>query len=191
MFRALLLLCLAFSIPGPPSSRGQAHPTDAESRSNPALEQFKSVAGDWEGKDRSGNAISVRYEVLARGVVMERLQPAAQPGMLTMYRLDGDHIVAIHFCSAGNQPVLRTGQLSAATGKYDFTIERVCGLNTPHELHLVELVMSFTDKNHVTQAWTSRSHGKRCTNTIAFAARSRDQSAQATLTITGHSEPAS
>jgi hypothetical protein len=169
MLRALLLFCLAFSILGPPSSRGQAHPTHAESRSNPALEQFKSLAGDWEGKDRSGNAIRVRYEVFASGVVMERLQPAGQPGMLTMYSLDGDHIVAIHFCSAGNQPVLRTGQLSAATGKYDFTIERVYGLHTPHELHMVELVMSLTDKNHVTQAWTSRSHGKRSTNTITFA----------------------
>jgi hypothetical protein len=100
--------------------------------------------------------------------VMERLQPAGHPGMVTMYSLDGDHIVAIHFCSAGNQPVLRTNQLHDATSKYDFTMERVYGLNTPDELHMVELLVTFVDKDHVTQAWTNLSHGKRATNTITL-----------------------
>ena len=169
MTRPLVLFGLALSLLGPPPLCGQAHPTHAESRSNPALEQFKSLAGEWEGKDRGRKAVSVSYEVLASGVVMERLQPAGQPGMLTMYSLDGDHIVAIHFCSAGNQPVMKTGPLAAATGKYDFTIERVYGLNTPDELHMVELLMTLTDKDHVTQAWTKLNHGERSTNTITLA----------------------
>jgi hypothetical protein len=168
VFRALVLFGFGLCVHGPPSSHGQAHPTHSESRSNPALEQFKSLAGEWEGKDSGGNAISVGYEVLASGVVMERLQPAGHPGMVTMYSLDGDHIVAIHFCSAGNQPVLRTNQLHDATSKYDFTMERVYGLNTPDELHMVELLVTFVDKDHVTQAWTNLSHGKRSTNTITL-----------------------
>jgi hypothetical protein len=148
---------------------GQAHPIHAESGSNPALEQFKSLAGEWQGKDSGGNNISVSYEVLSIGVVMERLQPAGQLSMVTMYSLDGDHILATHFCSAGNQPVLKTGPLSAATGKYDFNIERVYGLKTPDEIHMVELLMTFIDKDHVTQAWTNLNHGKRSTNTITLA----------------------
>jgi hypothetical protein len=146
----------------------QAHPTHTESRSNPALEQFKSLAGEWEGKDSNGNAISASYQVFASGLVMERLEPAGEPGMLTMYSLDGDHIVAIHFCSSGNQPVMKTGPLHAATGKYDFTIERVYGMNTPEDLHMVELLMTITDKDHVTQAWTNLNHGKRSTNTLSL-----------------------
>ncbi len=168
MSRPLLLFGFALSVLGPPLLRGQAHPTHSEFRSNPALEQFKSLAGEWEGKDTGGKAFSVSYELLASGVVMERLQPVGQPGMLTMYSLDGDHIVAIHFCSAGNQPVLKTGQLNTATGKYDFTIERVYGLNKPDELHIVELLVTFTDIDHVTQSWTNLNHGKRSTNTITF-----------------------
>jgi hypothetical protein len=166
--RPLLLCGLALCVLGPPRLCGQAYPTPAESRSNPALEQFKSLAGEWEGKDSGKNAVSVSYEVLASGVVMERLQPAGQPGMLTMYSLDGDHIVAIHFCSAGNQPVMKTGPLSAATGKYDFSIERVYGLNTPEELHMVALLMTLTDKDHITQAWTKLNHGERSTNIITL-----------------------
>lgn len=169
MSRPLILFGFALYVLGPPSLCGQAHPTHTAFRSNPALEQFKSLAGEWEGKYSGGNAISVSYEVLDSGVVMERLRPAGQPGMLTMYSLDGDHIVAIHFCSAGNQPVLKTSQLHAATSKYDFTVERVYGLNKPDELHMVELLVTFIDKEHVTQAWTNLSHGKRSTNTITLA----------------------
>jgi hypothetical protein len=169
MLRPPILFGFALCVLGPPSLWAQAHPTSAESRSNPALEQFKSLAGEWQGKDSDGKTISASYEVLAIGVVMERLQPSSQASMLTMYSLDGDHITAIHFCSAGNQPILKTGPLSAATGKYDFSIERIYGLKTPEELHMVELVMTLTDKDHVTQAWTNLNHGKRSTNTITLA----------------------
>jgi hypothetical protein len=133
------------------------------------MEQFKSLAGEWEGKDCNGSAISVSYEVLAIGVVMERLKPAGQSEMVTMYSLDGDHIVATHFCSAGNQPIMKTGPLNAATGKYDFTIERVYGMNTADDLHMVELLITLTDKDHITQAWTNLDHGKRSTNIITLA----------------------
>ena len=109
------------------------------------------------------------YEALASGVVMERLQPEGEASMITMYSLDGDHIVAIHFCSAGNQPILKTGAVSAATGKYDFQIERAYGMRSPEELHMVELSVTLPDADHVTQAWTNLDHGKRSTNTISLA----------------------
>jgi hypothetical protein len=47
-------------------------------------------------------------------------------------------------------------------------MEHVYGLNTPDELHMVELLVTFVDKDHVTQAWTNLSHGKRSTNTITL-----------------------
>jgi len=120
MFRPLalaLLACLLHSCP----LLAQARPA---SQANPALEEFKTLAGEWEGKDSHGGNVHVSYEVMSSGVVMERLQPEGGPGMMTMYSLDEDHIVAFHFCSEGNQPVLKTDTLSAATGKYNFTIER-------------------------------------------------------------------
>jgi hypothetical protein len=169
MHRPPALLALAFCFFATSLPARQAHPVQPTSRSNSALEQFKSLAGEWEGKDSRGTLLRVSYEVLATGVVMERLQPEGEPAMVTMYSLDGDHIVAIHFCSAGNQPVLKTGPLSSATGKYDFLLERTYGMNSPEELHMVELVVTMADNDHLSQAWTSLDHGKRSTHTISFA----------------------
>jgi hypothetical protein len=147
----------------------QSHTTEVNHRSNPALEQFKSLAGEWEGTDSRGNLVHASYEWLSTGVVMERLEPAGKASMITMYSLDGDHILAIHFCSEGNQPIMKTGPISTANGKYDFVIERAYGLSSPDDLHMVELVVTLTDNDHFTQAWTNVHHGKRSTNTITLA----------------------
>jgi hypothetical protein len=146
----------------------QSHTGVENHRSNAALEQFKNLAGEWEGKDSRGTVVHASYEALASGIVMERLEPAGHPPMITMYSLDGDHILAIHFCSEGNQPIMKTGPISTANGKYDFVIERAYGLRSPEELHMVELVVTLTDNDHFSQAWTNLHDGKRSTNTITL-----------------------
>jgi hypothetical protein len=161
-------LAYGFSLVAVFSATGQPQPIHNNLASNPALEQFKSLAGDWDGKDSRGNPVHASYEALASGVVMERLQTEGHPAMITMYSLDGDHIMAIHFCSEGNQPIMKTGPISAATGKYDFQIERAYGLRSPDDIHMVELLVTLADSDHLSQAWTNLDHGKRSTNTISF-----------------------
>jgi hypothetical protein len=168
MRRLLAIVLLPFSFCCASSLAGQSHPAPTVLRTNPALEQFKSLAGEWDGKDSYGVAMHLTYEVQGSGVVMEKLEPQGEPSMVTMYSLDSDHILAIHFCSAGNQPILRTGPLSAASGKYDFTLERAYGMQSPDELHMVGLVVTITDKDHLSQVWSILDHGKRSTNTINF-----------------------
>lgn len=163
---ALLAFLLAF-LPWMTVARQQLE-TPGSHRANAALEQFKTLAGEWEGKDSRGKPVRASYEALASGVVMERLQAEGEAAMVTMYSLDGDHIMAIHFCSTGNQPILKTGTVSAPTGKYDFVIERAYGMRSPQELHMVELLLSLPDREHLTQAWTNLYHGKRSTNTISL-----------------------
>jgi hypothetical protein len=169
MRRTFIALALSLSLWGTGSLGSQNTASQGIFRTSPALEQFKALAGEWEGKDSRGRAVHANYEVLDTGVIMERVQPDGEPGMLTMYSLDGDHIVAIHFCSAGNQPILRTGTLAGATGKYDFALERTYGMHHPEELHMVGLLVTLTDKDHFSQAWTSVNHGKRATHTLTFA----------------------
>ena len=166
--RCCMMLISAISLLVACAAVAQTRAPESKSRGNPALEQFKALAGEWEGTDDHGKAVHATYEAQAAGVVMERLQPAGEPGMVTMYSLDGDHILAIHFCSTGNQPILKTGPVSAASGKYEFELERAYGLNSPEELHMVALVLTLPDKDHITQAWTNLDHGKRSTNTISL-----------------------
>src|SRR5438270_3113791 len=70
----------------------------------PAFDQLKSLVGEWEGTN-GGGPVKVTYTLVANGTaLMERLQPANEPDMITMYSADGDHVVVTHYCSGVNQP---------------------------------------------------------------------------------------
>jgi hypothetical protein len=142
--------------------RAQTPPSAAP---NPAFEQLKTLAGTWEGKAGT----KVTYEVVSNGsVVMERLQPAKEPEMVTMYSLDGKRLVVTHYCSMGNQPTMQTEPLTAATGKYDFHFVRVTGTKSSDEGHMTALTMNILDKDHLSQTWTFEEHGKPGSETFTY-----------------------
>lgn len=165
MLRKLLgtALALPFLLAFPLSA--QAPPA----ASHPAFLQLKSLTGTWEGKTSSGTTVKVTYEVVSGGsVVMERLQSANEPEMITMYSLEGNSLLGTHYCSAGNQPTMQTGPLTAATGKYQFHFVRVAGTKTPDESHMVALTLTIPDKDHLAQVWTFDEHGKTTSETFQY-----------------------
>lgn len=158
-----LLLCLF--VAGALAAQDEPPP----SRSTPAFDQIKSLAGEWQGKEQSGATTKVTYKVVSNGsVVMEHLEPAKEGEMITMYSLDGDRILVTHYCSMGNQPTLESPPLTAAIGKYDFSLVRVAGTSSPDEAHMAALVLSIPDKDHMTQTWTFENHGKSMTATFSY-----------------------
>lgn len=160
---SLLLLCL--SLCGFAASE-EMH---APARSTPAFDQLKSLAGEWEGTNTQGSKVSLTYQVVSNGsALMERLKGDHESEMITMYTLDGDHIVVTHYCSAGNQPTMQTPTATAATGKYDFSFVRVSGTRTPDEGHMVSLSVTIPDKDHLTQVWTFEDHGKSMVETFTY-----------------------
>jgi hypothetical protein len=141
----------------------------AMGNSNAAFNQLKSLAGTWVGSKSQGEPVNVTYEVVSNGsAVMERLQPAKEDEMITMYSLEGNRVVVTHYCAMGNQPTMQTEPLSTASGKYDFHFVRVSGTKTADEGHMVGLEVSMPDKNHLTQVWTFADHGKTSTQTFTF-----------------------
>jgi hypothetical protein len=137
--------------------------------STPAFDQLKSLAGTWEGKKGQAVPVTLTYQVVSNGsVVMERLQSAAEPEMITMYSLEGNRLLVTHYCSMGNQPTMQTRPLSAAGGKYDFHFVRVSGTKAPNEGHMASLSLSLLDKNHLTQVWTFEDHGKSNVETFVY-----------------------
>ena len=138
-------------------------------RSTPAFDQLKSLAGEWERTNTQGVKTTLTYQVVSNGsVLMERLKSGDMSEMITMYSLDGDHIVATHYCSAGNQPTMQTPTAMAATGKYDFSFLRLSGAKTPDEGHMVALSLTMADKDHLAQMWTFQDHGKSMADTFTF-----------------------
>src|ERR1043166_657459 len=107
-----------------------------KSNSAQAFDRLASLVGQW--KAVQGNTeIKLTYTLTANGsVLMEQCQPAGDAEMITMYTVDGDHLIATHYCSAGNQPQMATKPITEASAKnLTFSLLRVTGLKTPEAFH--------------------------------------------------------
>src|SRR5262249_1476170 len=73
-----------------------------------AFERLTSVVGEWQGV-HAGTEFHVTYTLFAEGsALMEQFRPKGAAMMVTMFTVDGDHLLATHYCSAKNQPQMMT-----------------------------------------------------------------------------------
>ncbi len=140
-----------------------------QSKSTAAFEQLSSLAGEWKGV-QDGIAITLTYTLTADGsTLMEEFRPAKGPVMITMFTVDGDHLLATHYCSAGNQPHMSTRAIEDPHSKsLSFSLERVTGMKTPDDWHNTGLEVVLEDKDHLTQNWSYLYKGKTGTTTFHF-----------------------
>jgi hypothetical protein len=136
----------------------------AAEQSNSAI-AFKrlaaSLAGQWKGV-QDGTEFEVSYTLTANGsVLMEEFRPKDGPMMVTMFSVDGDRLLATHYCSAKNQPQMATDPIADPQAKsVGFSLVRVTGLTSPGAWHNTGLVVTIEDRDHVTQEWTYLADGK-------------------------------
>lgn len=79
----------------------------AESASGAIFEQLKSLAGDWRST-RNDSSTVVNYKVIASGsslVETWTMSPTRQS--MTVYTMDGERLIATHYCPQGNAPRLQ------------------------------------------------------------------------------------
>jgi len=131
-----------------------------QSKSTLAFERLASLAGEWKGV-QDGTEIQVTYTLTANGsALMEEFRPKNGPMMITMFSVDGDHLLATHYCSAKNQPQMATEVIADPQAKsLAFSLVRVTGLSSPGDWHNTGLVMILEDPDHLTQNWTYLSNG--------------------------------
>ena len=92
-----LFLLLAFTV------TAAAQAGDARA----AFERLKTLQGQWEGKFADGRRHTVEYRLSAGGsVLVETWQLAPGRESMTLYHLDGDRLLATHYCPQQNQPRL-------------------------------------------------------------------------------------
>jgi hypothetical protein len=143
----------------------RAIPSGAKASS---FDELKALVGEWEGTT-GGGPVKVTYTLVSGGTaLMERLQSANEPEMITMYSADGDYIVVTHYCSSGNQPQMKSETMSGKAQKYSFSLVRVTGMKTQDEGHMVGLVLTLTDRDHLTQEWKYQDKGKTSANKFQF-----------------------
>jgi len=143
----------------------QSQPQDS-SKSAAVFRQLKSLVGEWEAV-QEGVPVKETYTLTANGsVLMSETKPADSEPMITMFTVDGDHLIATHYCVAGNQPQMITGVPSDLDKGVTFSLERVTGMKTPEDWHNTGVTLTLDDKDHMTQRWTYLYKGK--TGTTIF-----------------------
>jgi len=129
----------------------------AASKSQPEFDKIKSLTGNWEGKASDGNPVHINYKLVSGGTaVMESILPSSEAQMVTMYYLDGDHLMMTHYCMANNQPRMRADASTSTTSGIKFTFVDATNLSGPNAGHMYAHSIEWKDADHVTQRWTWR-----------------------------------
>lgn len=126
------------------------------------LDRMRALAGEWEGTASSSNAAArVTYKVVSGGsAVMEIIEPQGEENMVTIYHEDNGRLLMTHYCAAGNQPRMTAPAPAADARQIVFKLQDVTNLASASSGHMVGLVLTFVDKDHITQEWTWREKGK-------------------------------
>ncbi len=137
-------------------------PAAKDSSSGEAFAQLaRFLVGKWNGVHQ-GTEITLTYTLTASdSALMEEFRPKEGPVMITMFSVDGDHLLATHYCSAGNQPHMATETITEPESQQvAFTLTHVTGLKTPEDWHNIGLALMLEDDDHLTQEWTYQFKGQ-------------------------------
>ena len=127
-----------------------------------AFEKLKSLVGEWEARDGvsyGGKPIRISYKLVSQGSgVMETYTQVGVDviEMVTVYHLDGDNLVLTHFCAVNNQVRLRAEPPSEGAKALRFAFVDATNLSVSNKDVMRDLVITFGDRDHFTQAWTWR-----------------------------------
>jgi hypothetical protein len=133
----------------------------AASKSQPEFDQIKALAGNWQGKKSDGAPVHINYKVVSGGTaVMESIEEKAGSQMVTLYYLDGDHLMMTHYCMANNQPRMRADVSTSSMRAIKFTFVDATNLSGPEAGHMHAHSIMWKDADHVTQGWTWREKGQ-------------------------------
>jgi hypothetical protein len=133
-----------------------------------AFEHLTALVGEWKGV-QDGTEMNLTYTLTADGSALMEEFRAGKTVMVTMFTVDGDHLIATHYCSAGNQPQMMTQAITDPSAKsLTFSLSHAYGMKTPGDWHNTGLTVTMEDGQHLTQVWTYEYNGKSGTNTFHF-----------------------
>jgi len=122
-----------------------------------AFAHLKALAGTWSGHAMTpdGPPASVSYRLTAGGTaVMETLFGGTSHEMLTVYTLNGNDIVATHFCLADNQPVMKLDKAQSTPDRLVFSFVSVAGEHAKDHAHVHNGYLHFIGSEQLEAMWT-------------------------------------
>lgn len=125
-----------------------------------AFERLKTLAGSWSGT-AAGEPANVVYRLASGGsVVMETIMPGTPHEMISMYHLEGDDLVMVHYCAMGNQPKLRLDRASSTADVLRFEYVSGTNLNPERDGHVHDGVLTFRADGSLGADWGFWQAGK-------------------------------
>ena len=152
---ALLICLLVLMGYGTAAAQTMSHPTNAAATSDAqkAFEKMKTLAGSWQGTvmDMSVN-ITIRVTSTGNAILHEGTVSGRPDDPITMFYVDGDRLLATHYCDAGNRPRME-GKMSPDGKTVEFTLVDIAG--STQRGYMNHMAFTIIDANHHTaeSAW--------------------------------------
>jgi hypothetical protein len=104
-----------------------------------AFERLKELVGAWQPADKPDSPMRVQFELIAGDSVLTETWRSPTHRSMTVYHLDGDALLATHYCPQGNQP--RLALVSDHDGELRFELRDGSNLQVPggHHEHVLTL----------------------------------------------------
>ena len=110
------------------------------------FKQLSGLVGDWAGKSPTGRENKVNYRLTAGGTVLvETWSLSSGRESMTLYHIDGETLMATHYCPQGNQPRL---VLMPDSEKFSFAFHDGTNLHVPGKAHQHSFWLKIDDKDH-------------------------------------------
>jgi len=153
----VLLICLLMPMGHATSmSQTMSHPTNttAPSDAQKAFEKLKTLAGTWQG-NVMGMPVNVTLRVTSSGnaILHEATSTARPDDPITMFYVEGERLLATHYCDSGNRPRME-GKISPDGKTVEFNLVDIVG-NTQHG-YMNRISFTIVDDSHHTEggSWT-------------------------------------
>ena len=137
---------------------------------SPAYDKMKTLVGLWEGTANEGGKpmpVSTRFQLIAGSSVLASWLGEGTPHeMVTMFHMDGNDLMATHYCAAHNQPrmVLVSG---GDPNRLVFKFKDGTNIQ-PEAIHMQQVAFIIDSPSHHIEEWTSVHNGKEETTRFDF-----------------------
>jgi hypothetical protein len=137
---------------------------------SPQWDKIKSLVGEWDGYAVEGDrTMPSRVEVRLTGdgsALMHWLDKGTPHEMVTMFHMDGDSLMATHYCSAHNQPRF-VATPGGDPARIAFTFKDGTNIH-PGDAYMKRVVIVFVDADHHDEEWTFDAGGQGRTGVFHF-----------------------
>lgn len=142
-----------------PDAAPAAAPVRARASAAEVFGQLGTLIGEWKGTFVNGGEHRLTYRLSAGGSVLVETWALA-PGResMTLYHLDGDELLATHYCPQGNQPRLRWVP-GNDDGRLSFVLKDGSNLDLPGSAHQHSMWLQLHDSNAYTRSETYVENG--------------------------------